>query len=431
MELRRVAFAALLLGGALLLGTSCDDNSTTSVHVRRCTIVVETFPVQLAAPWRLTSPDSALQAGSGSIVLEDMRTGQYTLEWLPLAGWTPPLENPRIRFVDDGETGYFTGTYTSGSQLGTLIVDAAPDYLDAPWSVTLPSGATASGSGDATLPDLPPGTYTITWGAVADWNAPHPNPVAGELMVGDSLTFTGAYSYALPTGTIAIDPDPDYIDAPWSLSGPGGYTAEGQGDQTLDGVPLGEYELTWGDVEYYFPPAENPAAGALDELTPLVFSGEYQPTGEGDHIGIYADSLGAVTSVVIEPNVVTTLYIVAHLPSLGDLRLQAVDFAVPAWFDPGSLGITDLQWRTDLLVGNIRDGITMAFEGDGPVTDALDNIVLGSARVVSLDASWPAPNTRITVQGSEQDLPLVVDENSLERLVLGDSLLVNPLLRLP
>ena len=89
MELRRVALAALLLGGALLLGTSCDDNSTTSVHVRRCTIVVETFPVQLAAPWRLTSPDSALQAGSGSIVLEDMRTGQYTLEWLPLAGWTP------------------------------------------------------------------------------------------------------------------------------------------------------------------------------------------------------------------------------------------------------------------------------------------------------------------------------------------------------
>ena len=66
MELRRVAFAALLLGGALLLGTSCDDNSTTSVHVRRCTIVVETFPVQLAAPWRLTSPDSTLRAGSGS-----------------------------------------------------------------------------------------------------------------------------------------------------------------------------------------------------------------------------------------------------------------------------------------------------------------------------------------------------------------------------
>ena len=92
-----------------------------------------------------------------------------------LAGCESSEENPA---GPDGET------------FGTVAIDAEPDALDAPWGLTGPESS--SGSGDSTLADMPPGDYTITWGAVAGWTVP-----AGEektLASEGTITFTGTYA---------------------------------------------------------------------------------------------------------------------------------------------------------------------------------------------------------------------------------------------
>ena len=55
------------------------------------------------------------------------------------------------------------------------------------------------------------------------------------------------------TGTIIIDPEPNSLSAPWVLTGPQGDS--GNGDETLTGMPMGEYTLTWGAVSGYITPS--------------------------------------------------------------------------------------------------------------------------------------------------------------------------------
>ena len=61
---------------------------------------------------------------------------------------------------------------------GTIRVNAAPDSLEAPWTLTGPDGFVREGKGDEVLADLPPGSYVITWGAAPGWTTPEPAPTA-------------------------------------------------------------------------------------------------------------------------------------------------------------------------------------------------------------------------------------------------------------
>jgi len=58
------------------------------------------------------------------------------------------------------------------------------------------------------------------------------------------------------TGTIQIV-DTVGLDAPWSLAGPNEYEAAGTGSAELAGRPVGDYTITWGDVDdWETPPVE-------------------------------------------------------------------------------------------------------------------------------------------------------------------------------
>lgn len=79
------------------------------------------------------------------------------------------------------------------------------------------------------------------------------------------------------TGTIIADPQPDILNAPWSLDGP--REESGNGDTTLVGMPVGEYTMAWGSVSGYVPPG-----GGTQNLTPegtITFSGTYVPDNGG------------------------------------------------------------------------------------------------------------------------------------------------------
>ncbi|MBU1701252.1 MAG: formylglycine-generating enzyme family protein [Candidatus Eisenbacteria bacterium] len=148
-------------------------------------------------------------------------------------------------------------------QLGTIVMDPSPDGLNAPWALTGPGGYNASGAGDSTVADLALGDYTISWGAVERWIRPF-----GEtqtLMSDSTLTFIGAYIEN--TGTIIMDPSPDDLDAPWTLTGPGGYSENGAGDEILNDLPPGDYTVSWNTVSGWNIPSDETRTLAAEDTT--------------------------------------------------------------------------------------------------------------------------------------------------------------------
>ena len=239
------------------------------------TIVIDPSPDALNAPWSLAGPSGYNNSGNGDATLPELEPGEYTITWGAVAGWITP-SNSTQTLPGDG-TITFTGTYVEEPVTGTIVIDPSPDALNAPWSLAGPSGYNNSGNGDATLPELEPGEYTITWGAVAGWITP-----PGEmqtLTAGATITFTGTYVEEPVTGTIVIDPSPDALNAPWSLAGPSGYINSGNGDATLPELEPGEYTITWGAVAGWITPSNSTQTLPGDGT--ITFTGTYVEEGSG------------------------------------------------------------------------------------------------------------------------------------------------------
>lgn len=80
-------------------------------------------------------------------------------------------------------------------------------------------------------------------------------------------------------GTVVIDPDPNEINASWTLECAGGYNIAGTGDKTLTDVPAGLCTITWGDVDGYDSLIPNPAEQYLDKTDTVTFSSSYKIGG--------------------------------------------------------------------------------------------------------------------------------------------------------
>lgn len=79
------------------------------------------------------------------------------------------------------------------------------------------------------------------------------------------------------TGTIVIDSEPNALAAGWQVSGPNSYGLSGSGDQTLSGMRIGDYTVTWLDVAGYTTPAPVTLAVAADSTA--TFTGTYLVPG--------------------------------------------------------------------------------------------------------------------------------------------------------
>ncbi len=74
---------------------------------------------------------------------------------------------------------------------GTVVVNAEPDSIAAPWQLVGPGGVVRAAAGDTTLADLTPGDYTLSWGAVGGWIAPTGGT---QTLAEDAVaTFAGTY----------------------------------------------------------------------------------------------------------------------------------------------------------------------------------------------------------------------------------------------
>ncbi len=132
---------------------------------------------------------------------------------------------------------------------GTVILDPSPPALAPPWTLSGPNGYVETGAGTHHVNDAAVGEYSVTWGDVADRATP-----AGETKI---LTADGAAIFSATyreMGVVVVDPSPDSVDAPWSLTGPGEFTESGTGDRTMAGVVAGVYRITWGAVPDHVTP---------------------------------------------------------------------------------------------------------------------------------------------------------------------------------
>jgi uncharacterized protein (TIGR02145 family) len=80
----------------------------------------------------------------------------------------------------------------------------------------------------------------------------------------------GEWNYPLG-GTIVINPEPNSLNAPWSITGPCNYSAAG--DKTLANVYSGNYTMTWGNVSGWITPSTS--TQALSSGQTITFNGTY------------------------------------------------------------------------------------------------------------------------------------------------------------
>ena len=159
--------------------------------------------------------------------------------------------------------------------IGTVVINPEPDSINAPWTLTGPYSYSQSGTGDQTLSDLPTGDYTLAWEDVSGWTKPTPASETKAVASGGTTTFAG--TYVQQVGTVVINPEPDSINVPWTLTGPYSYSQSGTGDQTLNSLPIGDYTIAWGDVPGWTKPA-----GETKEVTnggSTTFAGTYTDAG--------------------------------------------------------------------------------------------------------------------------------------------------------
>jgi uncharacterized repeat protein (TIGR02543 family) len=78
-------------------------------------------------------------------------------------------------------------------------------------------------------------------------------------------------------GTIIVNPGPDELNAPWSLTGPNKYKTTGTGDKVLTNLNPGSYTLTWGDVDGWVTPSPNPETRDLVAGSSIEYAGNYSP----------------------------------------------------------------------------------------------------------------------------------------------------------
>ena len=191
------------------------------------------------------------------------------------ADWT---FSPPYRDYSDVTSNQSNEDYTGTQTPGSITVDPNPDHLNAPWTLTGPGGYSHPSNGDETISDLPPGDYTLTWGNVTGWTTPSPNPDTKNLSTGGSITFSGTYTQQ--PGTITVDPNPDSLNAPWTLAGPSGYSRNGTGDETVSDLKPGPYTLTWEDVACWTTPAPSPETQTLPPAGSISFEGTYEPVAD-------------------------------------------------------------------------------------------------------------------------------------------------------
>lgn len=245
----------------------------------RASIRVVPRPAALSPPWVLTGPFGYRHEGQGEETVHDRLEGRHVVTWGEVPGWTTPEPTTGYVYGDTVAT-VITAEYLEGQSRGTVSIETEPTGLAAPWTLTGPFDFETTGQGDQMLADLYPGEYRVFWHPIDGYREPLAQTAI--LRPGETLVFHGAYQEIAPT-RILLDPEPDHLDASWTLDGPDGFSRSGHGDDEVTSETTGIYTVTWGDISGWAAPLPESRHVGVDTTTSVTFRGIYH---ENDAPGV-------------------------------------------------------------------------------------------------------------------------------------------------
>ncbi|MBN1676131.1 MAG: VCBS repeat-containing protein, partial [Kiritimatiellae bacterium] len=162
-------------------GTYTRDDGTIAIVVAPDTGIwtFTAYPADYAGP----------TSGTGNLAAAAAPTGDYTLQYGALSGYTAPANQTRTVQKDTWTS--FLGAYTR--HVGTITVDVTPDTGS--WTLTAhPADYTGptSGTGDLASTAAPSGDYTVQYGALTGYTTPGSQTQA--VTDGMPTAFTGNYT---------------------------------------------------------------------------------------------------------------------------------------------------------------------------------------------------------------------------------------------
>ena len=180
-----------------------------------------------------------------------------------------------------------------------VVIPSAGDETPT-WTLTGTRGTppySHSGSGMEPLSNMDPDTYTLTWDPLPQWHSPDPAVDVQFVPHEGTIMFSGVYTPW--QGSVEIVPQPEGLEAPWTLDGASGTHEEGVGYALLEDLGMDTYTLTWGEMEYWFSPDPDVETRTLDTAGgTIVFTGAYHtaiptditvtdvPNDQGRHVRI-------------------------------------------------------------------------------------------------------------------------------------------------
>jgi len=265
---------------SLLVLEAGGNQSFTGIYERNNGSVAVTVTPE-TADWTILDSEGGAHSASGNGTASNIPTGPITFCWGTLDGYDGPAPNPKMYSLGRNDTLSISGQYER--TFGTVTVDVTPN--SASWSFTDGDGLLHSGSGNATVADIPTGEISITWDDLSGYDVPNPNPMVLSLFKGETVTFSSAYTRQIGNVQVQVMPEIAF----WDLTDGDGVHREVQGNTTVLGVATGMITLGWKDLTNYDKP-DDPGPQTLEKDATISFS------------GIYARHTGTVV-VDVTPNI--------------------------------------------------------------------------------------------------------------------------------
>lgn len=295
--------------------------STTYTAVKG-SIEIDAGPGDLDAPWTLSGPDGAMRSGLGDASLEDLAPGDYTITWGDLDAWAAPGDETLA--VTGGSATTFTGTYAP-----SLMIQPRPEGFAAPWTISGSSGFSQNGTGATAFTGLGAGQYTLTWREVEGWTAPAAETVS---FGAEGVIVIGEYEQNLMS--VFVRPEPVGLGVPWTVTGPGGFSASGSGQGTVVAGSPGIYTIEWGYLAGYTTPGAT--SQALADGASLSFRGRYFEALSFTSVPRGQYTMGTAINVACR-----NADEASHLVTLtGDILMQTTEMPIGSF-------VEILQWAVD------------------------------------------------------------------------------------
>ena len=255
--------------------TNGGNTTTSGTYVRHLgSLTVTILPqgaIDSGAQWRRTETATWYNSGATE---SSIPTGDYSVEFKAVDGWTSPASQPVTITKDNNTTA--EGTYTR--QTGTLNVNIAAAGSGGSFSIAGPDDFTAiSGQTSNYSASVPTGSYTVTFTDEVNYSVEvaataspgtafgASNPSTGTVSDGDVHTITGTYTAVAGSLTVTLGPSGATSDgAAWRRSGTSTWYSSGA---TETGITAGSYTVEFKDTT-------NWCWGTPDDVSATITAGQ-------------------------------------------------------------------------------------------------------------------------------------------------------------